>query len=252
MKYGLQLYSVRDMTNVDFEGALKQVAEMGYDMVETAGFFGHAAEDVKAMLDNYGLTCCSTHTGVGEVFKNTEATIAYHKAIGCQNIIIPGADFSNKDALAFLCSEINRVQPIIEAAGLKLHYHNHSREFWPNNDGQIAEEVLAEQTKIGFEIDTFWAFNAGLRAVDVLDQYKDRISFIHLKDGIPQDLSNPESKPQGKSVGSGMAPVEEVRAKAIEMGLNIVIESEGLQPTGMEEVKRCIDFLKACDLKDGK
>ena len=29
MKYGLQLYSVRDITKDDFEGALKKVAEMG-------------------------------------------------------------------------------------------------------------------------------------------------------------------------------------------------------------------------------
>ena len=29
MEYGLQMYSVRDITATDLEGALKQVAEMG-------------------------------------------------------------------------------------------------------------------------------------------------------------------------------------------------------------------------------
>ena len=28
-------------------------------------------------------------------------------------------------------------------------------------------------------------------------------------------------------------------------GIRMVVESEGLDPTGLEEVKRCIDFLKA-------
>ena len=35
MQYGLQLYSVRDLAKENFEQALKQVAEMGYTMVET-------------------------------------------------------------------------------------------------------------------------------------------------------------------------------------------------------------------------
>ena len=33
--------------------------------------------------------------------------------------------------------------------------------------------------------------------------------------------------------------------KAVNKGKKIVVESEGLDPTGLEEVKRCIDFLKA-------
>ncbi len=252
MKYGLQLYSVRDITEKDFEGALKQVAEMGYDMVEPAGFFGHSAEEVAAMLQRFGLTCCSTHTGADEVFNHCDATIAYHKAIGCEDIIIPGAKISTAEDVAGLVKNINLCQPKIEAAGLRLHYHNHSAEFLPNRDGQIVEEVLAEQTDILFELDTFWLFNAGLRAVDVMEKLRDRVRLIHLKDGIAQNFSDPESRAQGMSVGAGNAPVEEVRAKAIEMGLKIVVESEGLSPTGPEEVRRCIEFLRTLDAKDGK
>ena len=247
MEYGLQLYSVRDITKTDFEGALRQVAQMGYSMVEPAGFFGHSAEDVAAMLKNYGLKVCSTHTGFKSFNEDLDGVIAYHKAIGCEDIIIPGAPRAKKEEVAFLVDTINRVQPIIEAEGLRLHYHNHWQEFRPNDDGQYVEEILASETNVLFEIDTFWAFNAGLRAVDVMEQYKDRIRFIHLKDGFPQDFSNPESHARGMSVGSGAAPVEEVRKKAIEMGLKIVIESEGLEPTGLEEVKRCIDFLRSLE-----
>ena len=39
MDYGLQLYSVRDMAEKDFEGTLKAVADLGYEFVEPAGFF---------------------------------------------------------------------------------------------------------------------------------------------------------------------------------------------------------------------
>ena len=41
IEYGLQLYSVRDITKENLKDALRQVAEMGYTYVEFAGFFGH-------------------------------------------------------------------------------------------------------------------------------------------------------------------------------------------------------------------
>ena len=41
----------------------------------------------------------------------------------------------------------------------------------------------------------------------------------------------------------------QVRETAIALGMEMVVESEGLEPTGLEEVKRCIDFLKEVDAK---
>ena len=250
MKYGLQLYSVRDITKDDFESALRQVAEMGYDMVESAGFFGHSAEEVKAMLDNYGLTLCSTHTGHDQVFNKFEETLDFHKKVGCKNIILPSVMFATKEAIDYSVACINRYQPIIEAEGMKLHYHNHSGEFLPNKDGLIAEDEFAKRTNVLFELDTFWVYNAGLDPLALMEQYRDRLEFIHLKDGISKADSE-DGKVHGRSVGSGTAPVIAVRKKAIEMGLNIVIESEGLNPTGPEEVKRCIDFLRKLDREEG-
>ena len=92
MEYGIQMYSVRDFTKDDLDGALRQVSELGYKFVEFAGFFGHSAEAVKAMLDKYGLRVSGTHTGWQEVAEHFEETVAYHKTIGNKNIIVPGAD----------------------------------------------------------------------------------------------------------------------------------------------------------------
>ena len=51
MKIGVQLYSVRDEMERDFEGTLKRVKDMGYDCVEFAGLFGRSAAEVKALCD---------------------------------------------------------------------------------------------------------------------------------------------------------------------------------------------------------
>ena len=250
MKYGLQLYSVRDVAQENYEEALKQVAAIGYDMVETAGFFGNSGEDVAAMLKKYGLTACSTHTGIKDLVADLDGVIAMHKAIGCKDIIIPSSKFKTAEQAAEVIRTINELQPKIEAEGMRLHYHNHSKEFWPNEDGQIFFEMLRDQTNVLFEFDTFWLFNAGLDPLEMMETYRDRMYFIHLKDGIPQDRTNPESKIEGKSLGSGKAPAAAVRKKAIEMGLTIVVESEDLSPSGPEEVARCMDFLKAEDALD--
>ena len=43
-EYGLQLYSLRDVTKDDLEKGLRAASEIGYKAVEFAGFFGHPAE----------------------------------------------------------------------------------------------------------------------------------------------------------------------------------------------------------------
>ena len=53
---GIQLYGVRKAMEADFEGTLKAVADMGYEYVEFAGYYGHTADEIKELLDKYGQT----------------------------------------------------------------------------------------------------------------------------------------------------------------------------------------------------
>ena len=69
-----------------------------------------------------------------------------------------------------------------------------------------------------------------------MEENVDRVKVIHLKDGLRGGI--------GKSLGSGEAPVREVIAAARRLSMLPVVESEGLDPTGIEEVQRCMDFLK--------
>ncbi len=244
MKYGLQLYSVRDSAAENFERMLESVAKMGYSYVESAGFYGREAEQVKKTLDKNGIVLCSTHTSFRRIRDELDETIAFHKEVGCNDIVLPGAPIDTATEIDELVEVINGAIPKIEAAGMKLHFHNHSREFIPNADGQIPHDELASRTKVYFEIDTFWAFNAGLDPLELLEKYADRVTLIHLKDGIPQDWNDADSVAIGKSLGLGEAPIEAVRNKAIEMGLTVIVESEGLEPCGLNEAERCIRYLE--------
>ena len=146
MKYGLQMFSVRDVTEQDMEGALRQVAEMGYASVEFAGFMGHPAEQIKAWLDQYGLEVSGTHTGMALLTDELlEETIAYHKAIGCKNIIVPYEKFATKADIDAFVDRVKVIEPKLKEAGITLQYHNHDHEFKPNEDGLIAEEELPQE-----------------------------------------------------------------------------------------------------------
>ena len=240
MKYGLQLYSVRDITGQDLEGALAKVAALGYRFVEFAGFFGHSADKVKAMLDTYGLSVSGTHTGWQELTADRiDETIAYHKSIGNKNIIIPGADLSTREKLDDLINLINEAQPKLKEAGIALGYHNHSHEFIETGYGALIHKELEERTQIEFEIDTYWAYVAGLDSIALLERLGDRVRVIHLKDGFADG--------HGMALGEGTAPVAAVREYAIAHGLAMVVESETCQPTGIEEVARCMAYLNKLD-----
>lgn len=237
MEYGIQMYSVRDITEKNMDGALKALAEMGYKFVEFAGFFGIPAKEIKAMLDKYGLKVSGTHTGWQEVAEHYEETLAYHKAIGNTRIIVPGADLSTKAKLDAFIDMMNEFQPKLAAEGITLGYHNHDHEFKPNEDGQIIYDEIVARTNVALEIDTYWAYAAGKDPVAMMEALKARVPVIHIKDG----LSNREGKP----LGMGTAPVAAVYAKAVEMGIPMVVESETLQPDGLTEAKICINYLKS-------
>ena len=235
--YGIQMYSVRDITKDNMEGALKALAEMGYKNVEFAGFFGIPAETIKGWLDKYGLRASGTHTGWNLLADDFEGTVAYHKAIGCNRIIVPGADLSTKEKLDAFIDFMNETQPKLAAEGMSLGYHNHDHEFKPNEDGQIIYDEIVNRCTCDLEIDTYWAYAGGKCPIEMMEKFKDRLHVIHIKDG----LANREGKP----LGMGTAPCDKVYKKAVEMGIDMVVESETLTPDGLTEAKICIEFLKA-------
>ncbi|MCR4683313.1 MAG: sugar phosphate isomerase/epimerase [Clostridiales bacterium] len=244
MKYGIQLYSVRDLAAADFEAAVRTVAEQGYAYIEYAGFFGRSAEEVAALQEKYGISCIGTHSPWTDLRPSAIAdTIRYHKTIGSKNYTVPGADLKSLEKIEDFCAVMNFAQPILDAEGIRLGYHNHSHEFRVMPWGSTIHSEIERRTKVDFEIDTFWAFNAGCDPLAVVDRLKDRIRLIHIKDGFYGG--------KGMPLGDGEAPVKDVRRQAIEKGIVMIVESETLKPDGPDEARRCIEFLKACDAEDG-
>ena len=235
--YGIQLYSVRDAMEKDVFSTLKKIAEIGYKYVEFAGFFGHSAEDIRNMLEDTGLVCSGTHSGWDALRpEKIENTISYHKKIGNPYYIVPGADLSTLEKIDEFCGVMRFACPILEKEGIKLGYHNHFHEFAIMPWGSTIHSEIEKRTDIGFEIDTFWAFKAGVDPVAVMERLKDRVSVIHLKDGFMDG--------RGMPLGGGEAPLKEIINYAVSQNIMMVVESETLTPSGLAEAEMCMDYLK--------
>lgn len=251
--YGIQMYSVRDIAEKDMREALKRLSEMGYRYIEFAGFFNHPAEDIKAWLDEFGLVASGTHTGLAALAPDKiDETIAYHKAIGCRDLILPSAKWKTEEYMEESLALIASAKERLASEGITLSYHNHSYEFLPTPYGKLVEDELLARTDVMLELDTFWLFNAGIDPVPYCEAHKDRIRMIHLKDGIlPKErelrYDNPREGVKDTSLGLGEAPIAAVREWALANGVMMIVESEGLKPSGLEEVQRCIDYLRTLE-----
>ncbi len=240
-EYGLQLYSVRDLAEKNYKEMMNAVAALGYSTVETAGFFGHSAEEVNSIIEEAGVKLAGTHSSLLDLTEGKIAeTIEYHKAIGNTRYIVPGFDHSTKEKLDEAIAIFNYAYPLLKEAGISLLFHNHSSEFVTVYEGRTVMEILMAETPIDFEIDTYWSWNAGVDNMTYLREHSDRIKMIHLKDGIKGG--------EGFALGEGAVPLPEIIALARELSMDIVVESETLSPTGIEEVTRCANYLKSLEV----
>ena len=238
MNYGLQLYSVRDITETDLRGALEKVAQLGYENVEFAGFFGHSGEEVAQWLKELGLRASGTHTGLGALEEDFDGVVACHKALGCDLVIVPYADAKTTAEADALIAHMKEMQAKLAAHGLQLGYHNHAHEFKPIEGGPSLMQRFLNDTTILLQLDTFWVYAAGEDAVQWMEDVhsRGRLPVIHIKDGFADG--------EGVPLGRGTAPVKEVYAKACERNIPMVVESETLTPSGLEEARVCIAFLQ--------
>lgn len=239
MEYGLQLYSVRDSAEKNLEQTVKKVAELGYSSVEFAGFFGRTPEQIRNMLDENNIKISGTHSPFEDLVNNFDDTVAFHKAIGNKNYILPGVDLSSQEKIDYFVKTVGPIVEKLNSHGINFAYHNHHREFFANSDGSVPYEQLLYRTNISFEVDTYWAFVGMKNPLELLKRMDGRISFVHIKDGTAAG--------HGFPLGMGEAPVKAVWEAVSALKIPMVIESETCNPDGLTEAEICIKYLKGLE-----
>lgn len=183
----LQLYILRDLCKErGLPAVLKEVAKMGYEGVEFAGFYEMEAGRLKDELDKNGLQVAGAHIPLNDFLENLPETIRYNHAIGNRNLICPALPEAYRDSIASWRKSaelFNELAAEIGQHGMRLGYHNHTVEFQPM-EGLLPWDIFYENTssEILMQLDTGNALAAGVDVASFIERYPGRCQTIHLKD----------------------------------------------------------------------
>lgn len=239
----VQLYSVRQVASKDFPGVLAEVARLGYEGVEFAGYYGHSAKDVRKMLDDNGLKATGTHTGLDTLLgDNLSTTLEFNRTIGNKYLIVPGMPQKYRSSIAGWkeAAEIfDRIAAQVTPNGFIVGFHNHFIEF-QELEGQIPFDVFFGNAgrDVKVQLDIGHAQRAGVDPAAVINRYKGRVVSVHVKDYAPD---NPNA-----TVGQGIVKWKEVFHALETVGGTewYIVEEEGKACQGFECVARSIKQLR--------
>jgi sugar phosphate isomerase/epimerase len=237
---GLQLYTLRDSLDTDFENVMKQVADIGYIGVEATAKYGGTPQGAKLFRD-LGLTVVGVHSPLPLGDKKNEVleTVAI---LGTKRLIcpwLPPERFATADSIKAVCDELNRGDEIARENGLTLLYHNHWFEY-QLVDGTPAYKIMVEHLAptVQLELDTYWIKVGGQDPVQVVKEFGARAPLLHIKDGpaekIEQDMT---------AVGDGVMDVPGIINAAQSSAEWLVVELDRCATDMMQAVAKSYQYL---------
>lgn len=244
-KIGLQLYSIKELTEKDFLGTLREVGEIGYDGVEFAGFFNTPAKELKKVMDDIGLVPCGSHTAVDLLKEDLDNVIEYNLEINNPYIICPSLPkemCDSADAYKETAQLFNEIGQKCKDNGLQFGYHNHAFEF-EKFDGQYGLDILLSNTDpqlVQMELDTYWVEYAGLKSVDFMNKYSEHFkTLIHIK-----DMKSLEDK-VNTEIGKGVIDFKEIVQVAKDLGIQwYIVEQEAFDIPQLDSIKESLEYLR--------
>lgn len=187
-KFGIQLYTLRDILPSDPKGILKQLASFGYKQIESyehdklGMFWGMGSRDFKKYMDDLGMKIVSSHCNYTE---NLERKADEAAAIGMKYLICPWVGPQKTlDAFKKFAETFNKCGEICKQRGLRFAYHNHDYTF-KKVQGEFPQDVLMQNTEsalVDFELDMYWVVTAEQNPVDWFKKYPGRFRLGHVKD----------------------------------------------------------------------
>jgi sugar phosphate isomerase/epimerase len=243
-RIGLQLYTLRNELEKDFEGTLARVAEIGYKEVEFAGYYNRSPKQVKEVLIAGGLSSPAAHVTLRVLGENWDKTVEAAAEIGHQYLICAflfpnerrSLDDYKRHADAF-----NRAGEVSKKAGIEFGYHNHDFEFEPL-DGSVPYDVLLKGTDpklVKMELDLYWAVKAKQDPLKYFAAHPGRFPLFHVK-----DMDN-TPKQFFTEVGRGVIDFKRIFGQGDKAGVkHYFVEQDQCPGPPLDSIKISFDYLK--------
>ncbi|MFC0561426.1 sugar phosphate isomerase/epimerase family protein [Halalkalibacter alkalisediminis] len=249
---GIQLYSVRKEFQNDPFGTLKELAEMGYQTVEFAGYGDVPALTMSGYLQKLGLRAPASHVSLERLEEDLDGEIMYAKRVGIRYIVIPMIErdvFYRAKKYESVVRTVKQIGKQVKKHRLQLVYHNHEHEFERLPGGELIldrflRDVGTDLMKL--ELDLYWAYYAGFDPVATLHKYKGLVPLIHVKDMGPDRLST--------EVGNGLINYRAVFPMLSDVGGDYYfVEQEHFERPPLESAEMSLAFLRSIGIvNDGR
>jgi sugar phosphate isomerase/epimerase len=261
-RVGVQLYTVRDAMKTDFEGTIAKVAAVGYKEVEFAGYFGHSAKDVRAILDKNGLASPSVHVDYATVEMMWPQALETAHTVGQSYIICPWVDEKQRaepSGWKRAADLFNRAGEASKKAGIQFGYHNHSFEFDPAESlgGKLPYDFLLAETDpklVAMEMDLCWISVAGKDPLAYFEKYPGRFPLVHVKDWVKDASSSSGYQgAMGQSVkyggrmadvGQGSVDWKRIFAHSGKAGIKHYFVENDDPKSAFDDIKISYDYLR--------
>ncbi len=241
---GLQLYSVREDCKQDLPRVLEAVSKMGYVGVEFAGYYDHPAPELRRLLDDNGLVCCGTHTGIPSLLGDElERTMEFNRVLGNPYLVVPGLPPEYRDSRAAwlkTAALFNDISERVRPHDFYTGYHNHYIEF-SAMDGELPWDTFFANTKpeVLMQLDTGNALHGGGDPAPFIERYPNRALTVHLKE---YSATNDKAL-----IGEGDVDWPAIFSLCESVGATrwYIVEQESYAYPPLECVDKCLQKLRA-------
>lgn len=235
---GIILNTVKVAMEEDYAGTLEKLAGMGYRYVE-GGAYGDSLEDYAALLKDLGLGAIAGGSGLSDLQKNLDKYLRRGEALGYRYIPcywpwLSSAQNLTRDECRQAADNLNEVGKRAKAAGFRLIWHNHDKEF-VDLGGVMPFDLLMEYTDpdlVGVQLDTYWVAKGNQDPVAMLKKYPGRYDMLHLKD---MDRTTERGM---TCVGEGLLDFKEIFAQ---------LETAGMRHATVEQEQAGEDGLRCAE-----
>jgi len=241
-KVGAQLIIWGKRTEEDLEGVLAEVKDAGYEGIEASPelILKYGAK-AKELLAKNNLKLVALHTGVGDLNKAKQALELLKEFEGeYLTFSGPGGKGSEEDYLR--CARfLDEVGKVAKSYGIKVCYHNHGHEIANNQKGikLIIQNTNSELVKLC--IDTYWVKFGGSDPLSFIKDNKDRVAYLHLKDGSEEDMKNRRFSELGK----GSIDFQSILSFVTKLNMNwVVVEQDWSQKSPFESMLESREYLR--------
>jgi sugar phosphate isomerase/epimerase len=229
-KFGIQLYTLRDVIGDNPKETLRQLASFGFKQIEgyegnQGIYWGMPHKEFKKYINDLGMEMVSSHCNI---FENFEQKAAHAAEAGLEYLICPSiGPQKSVSEWKKVTDKFNACGEICRKNGIRFAYHNHAYSFVPFS-GMIPQKFMMENTNpeiVDHQMDIYWVVTAGADPISYFKEFPGRFRLCHVKDrkkGVDAD-----ERSASCNLGTGMIDYPAILKSAAQHGMKyFILEQE--------------------------